>query len=795
MNIRTSVFVYADDPVSQAGLEQLLRSRAGVHVLGSGQIDEAEVAVVGADEVDDDTVRAIAGVQRNGCPRVVVVATRLDEAACWRRARPEPSGMLRRREATPEQLGRVVAAGRRRRGERADRPRRPAARRGAPAPRAGVASTPCAGAGDADDARAGGHPAARRRARHRRDRVDAVLLGAHREGRHPRGDHPPAAAQPLARRRLRPAQRDDLIATRPRCLSGQADRPQSCPSGHRQQVPRWSIVERMLHDLDTALRGLVEREIGEDADVEIDFDAPTKDWASHRNRADDRHLPLRHPPGRRALPVRRGRASATATASSRTAGRSRSSSASPTSSRRGRSGPRTSTACCRRCWSTFLQPRGAADRTCSAARSATSASSIPLAVALPPPQDRALSDVWSALGGELKPSLDVSLIAPLLPERFGEVGPPVHATSRCSRWSTVAGADEQPDDGTAAARCPTDRRPRPTAGDRRRPPAEPSRARSGPPLDVEPRCRSDASLAHVLGRLDVAAPAGRRRRGRPAGRRHRARRPVPRAVPQRRADRRAAAQRPGLGAPATWPAERRATVEATPTPPRRRAPSCGCARSPSASTSTTSTSSCCSRRWRPTSTTASSATTATSTTTSPAGGPASAWRSAVPGCDASSAAGRRRLEAGGRARRRRAGRGRRPRPAVPDPCPAGARPRHRPRARRRRARRRRWRSCSSTSSPTDRAGRTSRWCRAIADRDARLPPRPRGDARSSSPSTLRAAAGMPAVVVDLDRVAARADADQHPRRGGPRGPPARRRARRRSRRRRWPTPTSRRCSA
>jgi hypothetical protein len=40
---------------------------------------------------------------------------------------------------------------------------------------------------------------------------------------------------------------------------------------------------------------------------------------------------------------------------------------------------------------------------------------IPVAVALPPPQDRSLSDVWSALGGELKPSLDLSLIAPLLP--------------------------------------------------------------------------------------------------------------------------------------------------------------------------------------------------------------------------------------------------------------------------------------------------------------------------------------------------------------------------------------------
>src|SRR3954463_8098846 len=40
----------------------------------------------------------------------------------------------------------------------------------------------------------------------------------------------------------------------------------------------------MLHELDTALRTLVERELGEESDVEIDFDAPTKEWASHRNR-------------------------------------------------------------------------------------------------------------------------------------------------------------------------------------------------------------------------------------------------------------------------------------------------------------------------------------------------------------------------------------------------------------------------------------------------------------------------------------------------------------------------------
>jgi hypothetical protein len=47
--------------------------------------------------------------------------------------------------------------------------------------------------------------------------------------------------------------------------------------------------------------------------------------------------------------------------------------------------------------------------------------------ALPPPQDRALSDVWSALGGELKPSLDLVLEAPFDLSRYIPVGPPVDA--------------------------------------------------------------------------------------------------------------------------------------------------------------------------------------------------------------------------------------------------------------------------------------------------------------------------------------------------------------------------------
>ncbi|MDQ1568167.1 MAG: hypothetical protein QOF96_3047 [Actinomycetota bacterium] len=50
---------------------------------------------------------------------------------------------------------------------------------------------------------------------------------------------------------------------------------------------------------------------------------------------------------------------------------------------------------------------------------------IPVTIAQPPPQDRALSDVWSALGGELKPSLDLVVMAPWVPAADDDIAPPV----------------------------------------------------------------------------------------------------------------------------------------------------------------------------------------------------------------------------------------------------------------------------------------------------------------------------------------------------------------------------------
>lgn len=108
MQERVTVFVYARDPISQAGIAGQLRARPEVQLVGETEVDDAKVAVLVADEVDDEVARAIKAVQRNGCPRVVLVVTRLDDAGLLAAIEAGACGMLRRGDAHPEALVQAV---------------------------------------------------------------------------------------------------------------------------------------------------------------------------------------------------------------------------------------------------------------------------------------------------------------------------------------------------------------------------------------------------------------------------------------------------------------------------------------------------------------------------------------------------------------------------------------------------------------------------------------------------------------------------------------------------------------
>jgi hypothetical protein len=62
-------------------------------------------------------------------------------------------------------------------------------------------------------------------------------------------------------------------------------------------------------------------------------------------------------------------------------------------------------------------------------------------VGQPASQERSLADIWSALGGELKPSLDVVVTAPIAVDAITPFGPPVMAGPTIGISGTSGGAE------------------------------------------------------------------------------------------------------------------------------------------------------------------------------------------------------------------------------------------------------------------------------------------------------------------------------------------------------------------
>ena len=101
MSESITLYLHAADPISKAGIASELRGRSDVRLVGSDGTDNAEVALVVADEVDDETVRVMKTIQRSGVPPRRAGRDpdrRRRPARCGRGRR---CGLLRRGEATP----------------------------------------------------------------------------------------------------------------------------------------------------------------------------------------------------------------------------------------------------------------------------------------------------------------------------------------------------------------------------------------------------------------------------------------------------------------------------------------------------------------------------------------------------------------------------------------------------------------------------------------------------------------------------------------------------------------------
>jgi uncharacterized protein DUF4255 len=186
----------------------------------------------------------------------------------------------------------------------------------------------------------------------------------------------------------------------------------------------------VIHEVDSALRTLIEREAAGMRDVEIVFDAPTREWAGRRNSPtidvylydiredlrrrergmhnvyDDSNLVVS-----RRLPPRHFKLSYLVTAWTQR----------PEDEHRLLS----SLLLC------FLKYDALPADVLTGPLTELGLP-IPITIALPPPEDRAFADVWSALGGELKPSIDIVVSTPLDTGQSFHTGPPVELPPRVS---------------------------------------------------------------------------------------------------------------------------------------------------------------------------------------------------------------------------------------------------------------------------------------------------------------------------------------------------------------------------
>lgn len=196
----------------------------------------------------------------------------------------------------------------------------------------------------------------------------------------------------------------------------------------------------MISQVDDALRTIVRENALDGADVEVVFDAPTKDWAARRNsptvnlylydlredlrRRERGHIEHRDEDGvvvTRTPAPRHYKLSYLVTAWTQR--------------------PEDEHRLLDQLLRTFLRYEALPEEMVVGDLAAPGLA-VPVTVGLPPPEDRAFADVWSALGGELKPSLDVVVVAPVETGIVYQVGPPVEEGAVIDMHNTVEGGSD-----------------------------------------------------------------------------------------------------------------------------------------------------------------------------------------------------------------------------------------------------------------------------------------------------------------------------------------------------------------
>ncbi|HEU5485510.1 MAG TPA: response regulator transcription factor [Microlunatus sp.] len=106
MSTPIATHVHARDPISQAGVVAQLRMRPEIRIVDTAP--QSAVAVMITDAVDETTTRELRSLHKDGRPRLMLVATTIDDAALVAAAEAGVAGLLRRSDASADTMVRTI---------------------------------------------------------------------------------------------------------------------------------------------------------------------------------------------------------------------------------------------------------------------------------------------------------------------------------------------------------------------------------------------------------------------------------------------------------------------------------------------------------------------------------------------------------------------------------------------------------------------------------------------------------------------------------------------------------------
>lgn len=107
---RVPVWVHADDPISRQGVESQLRSRPELRMLAPGEAQDAAVALVVVDSLDEAAARELRRLGRTSTAKLVLVPARIDDAGLATAVECGVVGVVRRGEASAGNLVHAVSS-------------------------------------------------------------------------------------------------------------------------------------------------------------------------------------------------------------------------------------------------------------------------------------------------------------------------------------------------------------------------------------------------------------------------------------------------------------------------------------------------------------------------------------------------------------------------------------------------------------------------------------------------------------------------------------------------------------